>query len=225
MKKTLFVLLLMAGTLFAQDMVLNEDKITTVYGADFCKKLTECQDYIDSKQCEDETEADDCDYYLEEDDESATKESSTNQNKSKLDKLIKETVKFIKLKEAVDKKIKDGRKDISSLRKRLYNIKRAEDAEHNNQYRHGYHRSSSSIRRDATYRNSEKIDNYKIVIPQLVSFSNQLKALIDDNLAIIKDIDKEVIKTNKTISEFKNRFIAPSGSEDVYDSMDRYYWH
>ena len=223
--KIIALLLLSSMTCMAQDIMFNEEKIEAVYGREFLEKIVKTQNYINDKGYQDvEDVGEEAEEEEEEgEDERSNGEKNTSPKKDeKTEKLIKETLRFVELKKQVDSKIIKGRKDIRSLRKRLYNLKRVEDAERKNRY---YRNSNmaSNIRQTAARSNTEKIADYKIAIPQLVSFSNELKALIDENMTTLKEADLEMVKKHPVLSKLKNHFVSADGSERTSDMMDQYH--
>lgn len=213
----LLVLSSMLG--LAQDVIYNESKIETAFGKEFLDKILDAQHSLQEKanqeeETDDEEEADD-----EEGTETTSEDASKKQEKT--DALIKETLQYVNLKKLTDEKITKGREEIQELRKRLANLEKVVLAE-----RHKKWTKSAESRRETRHSTAEKytteLADYKIAVQQLVSFSNVLKDVVDQNMRTLKDMDEEAVKTHPVLSKMKNRSVA-QGCEKERGRLDNYH--
>lgn len=211
----LFILSSMLG--LAQDVIFNESKIEATFGKEFLEKILDAQ-YSLQEKANQEEETDDEE---EADDEEGAETENASKKQEKTDALIKETLMYVNLKKLTDEKIAEGRDEIKNLRQRLASLEKVVLAE-----RHKKWTKSAQSRRETRHSTAEKyttlLADYKIAVQQLVSFSNALKDVVDQNMRTLKNMDEEAVKAHPVLSKMKNRSVA-QGCEKERGRLDNYH--
>ena len=223
---------------------LTAEEMTQLYGAGFAKQTAEAQKLMDEEwdaDMEEETASEPTPESAAEpapapapapetpaaepkpaepqaETPEAPKPAQDAGKKAEKKKVLKNTIMLVKAKRAVDAKIKYSRNNIANLRKKLrglakkYNVEPAEN-------RSGGEYSSELSNIDLTViKNSQRaIENYKVAVPQLWAFSNELKEHIDKGMAVIGK------SKNKVLLSYNPEDMQPAdGSEAEKDPIDKF---